>query len=352
MERLRRLSDERGFALAFVVFTLFMIGILGSAGYSVIALEADMALQSDDALEAGAVAKAGLARYLGEHLGIPEDTTTYAIGGGTAIVTARRIAHADTAAAIDLYQIKSEGLVADPKFPNSPASRVVTQYAYLHTEPIARVAAAMLSYSSVTFNFFGTVWGYDGSVPGTCEHSGEDLYAVAHRGSLSVTDYFGWLPTVEGSPSRGINLNTHAAVYDSVGLRWDVLTDPDFPVDYEGTFPNFWALPADEFPVIRTAENFTANSSHSGRGVLIVPGRLTFSNGFTWDGIVLAGELADITYQSFYIYGMLIAGLDNSDNTMYWRGYPFIYYDACNAVDASNSLAYFEAIEGSWWDQG
>lgn len=49
---------------------------------------------------------------------------------------------------------------------------------------------------------------------------------------------------------------------------------------------------------------------------------------------------------------MLIAGLDNSDNTMYWRGYPYIYYDACNAVDASNSLAYFEAIEGSWWDQG
>ncbi len=345
-------TRERGFAMAFVVFVLFMIGILGSAGYSVIALEADMALQSGDALEAGAVARAGLARYLGEHLGIPDDTTTYAVGAGTAIVTARLIAHADTAEAIDLYLIKSEGQVADPKFPNSPASRVVTQYAYLHTEPISRVAPMMMSYSSVTLNFWGTVWGYDTSLVGACEHTGEDHYAVAHRGTLSVTEYLGLTPTIEGTPTKGVNLVSHAAVYDSAGVRWDVLSDPNFPVKYEGTFPDFLTLPADEFPVIRTSENKTLTSSHTGRGVLIVPGVATFSSGFRWDGIVLAGSVADVTYQSFEIYGMLIAGLDGTDSSMYWRGFPFIYYNACNAVDASNSLAYFEAVDGSWWEEG
>ena len=345
-------TRQRGFAMAFVVFVLFMIGILGSAGYSVILLEADMALQSDDALEAGAVARAGLARYLGEHLGIPDDTTTYSVGAGTAIVTARLIAHHDTAAAIDLYLIRSEGQVADPRFPNSPASRVVTQYAYLHTEPIARVAPLQMSYSSVRLEWFGTVWGYDTSLIGACEHTGEDLYGVAHRGSLTLGSFFGWTPSVDGTPADDINLGSHAAVYDSAGVRWDVLSDPDFPIEYDGTFPNFWTLPADEFPVIRTSENFTLTSSHSGRGVLIAPGVLTFSSGFSWDGIILAGSVADLTYKSFTIYGMLIAGLDGTDSSVTWRGFPYIYYDACNAVDASNSVAYFEAVDGSWWEEG
>lgn len=341
--------DQGGFAFAFVVFVLFIIGVLGSSGYTVVQLEADMSLKNDDYLEASAVARAGLARYLGEHLGIPEDTVEYSIGTGTASVSARYIDEVNAAENIDLYLITSTAEVTDPRYPNSPSTRTIRQFARLHREPIARNAALQASYSSIALNYYYYVSGYDIS-GASCADSGEDVYGIAHRGSVST---FAWgTMTFQGDPSAHANVyGNHTTYMDSLAVRWDVLSDPDFPVEYDQTFPNFWSLPPDEYPIVRTTQNFTANSSHSGRGVLIVPGRLSIQSGFSWEGIILAGEVGDTSWQWFVIYGMLLVGLNGTDSAFTWNGLPIIYYDVCAAIDASNSLAWFEPIAGSAWEE-
>lgn len=345
-----------GFALALVVFVLFVIGMLGATAYTVVSLEADLALQNDDALEASSVARAGLGRYLGEHLGIPEssDTTSYAIGRGTANVTARFLSEDPSDDTRHLYVVTSVGEVADPRYPQ-PATATVSQHAWLQLEPIRRDAAFMTSYASANFNNYAIIYGDDYS-GGSCSESGEDVLGVAHRGGYSATDPF-WCSgciDIDGDPDPDDNVySSHADFEDAVGIRWDVLTDPTFPVDYDQTFPNFWSLPSDEFPVIRTTENFTASSSISGgRGVLIVPGRLTISSGFQWNGIVMAGEIRDMTWQWWRVYGMVIVGMNDTDSYFNIAGMPLIYYDVCNVIDASNSLAYFTPVDGSWWEEG
>ena len=75
---------------------------------------------------------------------------------------------------------------------------------------------------------------------------------------------------------------------DSIGLRWDVLSDPNFPVEFENTLPNFASLPADSFPIIRYTGWVMAN--FTGRGVLIIDGMFDPSSSFDWDGIVLAAD--------------------------------------------------------------
>ena len=57
---------------------------------------------------------------------------------------------------------------------------------------------------------------------------------------------------------------------DSIGLRWDVLTDLDFPVEFENTLPNFASIPLDSFPIIRYTGWITANL-YLQRGAADVP---------------------------------------------------------------------------------
>lgn len=346
-----------GFALAMVVFVLFVIGMLGSTAYTVVSLEADLALQNDDATEAGAIARAGLKRYLAEHLGIPEqgDTTEYTIGRGTAKVSAYFMSEDVSDDTRHLYLVTSVGEVADPRY-TEPSSKAATQYAWLQTEPIMRDAAVMASYDTVRIEYWGVVDGNDYS-GGSCSESGEDVYGIAHRGQYQEFDPWcggSGCVNVDGRPADEDSLwATHSGMEDRVRVRWDVLTDPDFPIEYDGVFPNFWQLPSDEYPVVRTSTNFTASSSISGgRGVLIVPGRLTISSGFQWNGIVMAGEVADTSWRWWRIFGMMIIGMNGSDGYVRWGGMPLIYYDVCRAIDASNALSYFEPVEGSLWEEG
>jgi Tfp pilus assembly protein PilX len=361
-----RPDEQRGgFALVVVVFLLFAVGIAAATGYAVVSLEADMAGQASESAEALATARAGLERYVGEHLGIPEDSTVYAVANGNAVVRARRLATVDAAEGIDLYLLESEGSVIDAVNPESPARAVVTQYAHLHTRPLGRHAAMILSFANVNVSNWGQIRGTDHSSSSACAESGtEAVPSIVHRGTASITTP-GWdslsLPYTSSPPGWGgagavvgvpvavRAFADHSAVYDSVGLRWDVLTDADFPVAYDGTKPDYSSIPSSEYPVVRYRGDLYAGSSWSGRGVLIVTGRLTFGGGFFWDGVVLAGDLAD-TNRLFWIRGMLVAGMNGTADWMNFNGYPLVFYDVCSALAASNALAYFEPLDGSWWE--
>ncbi len=348
-----------GFALAVVVFLLFAIAMASATGYAVVSLEADMAVQDEERTEASRIARAGLERFFGEHLGLPDDTVTYAIGSGSAVITARRMAPVDAADGIYLYLVESEGQVTKLAGATSPASVKVRQYAQLHSEPIARTAAFVSSFASISLTGDIIVEGRDFSTGSACTIDGEDTNGIARRGTISTACKFSsWCPSVTGSPSANAVLSSHSEVYDTAGVRWDILTDATFPVDYDDEIPASWTLAADEYPVIRWNGNLAAASSHSGRGVLIVTGNLSISGwGFNWEGIILAGDVSNnsSTVALMTIQGMLVGGLNGSGGgSLSWNNFigPRIYYDACHALGGSNALAYWDPLEGTFWEEG
>lgn len=347
-------GDRGGFALALVVLMLFAIAVAGVTGYQVVSSEFTMAQQNRDGQEALSVARAGLQRFLGEQIGQIGDSVSYAIGDGVATVTARKVLEKDTLN--HLYYIQSTGQVADARTPLLPATRTVGVYAWHRLNPIP-LKGAMLLTGGRLYVYYGSVDGNDhastadcpgGSTAGT---AGVGIPGGSSR--VTVLSFYGG--SVDGNPTTESYAN-YQAVYDTVGIRWDILSDPSFPVDFENTWPNFGDLDPDSFPIIRYDGNLTAwGSAFSGRGVLIVTGRLTVLYDFVWDGIILAGRFYYASTSSSgtepVVNGMLIGGMEESQssNTSYIL-YGNINYHSCNVYDANRSLSYLEVVRNSMFE--
>jgi hypothetical protein len=333
-----------GFVLALVVLMLFAISITAATGYLMVNTEFAMAKSSGEGAEALSVARAGLTRFVAEQLGVVGDSVSYAIGHGVAMITTRKLAEKDSLT--DVYYIRSEGTVSDYFTPGTPARRVVAAYAYHHRRPLrhfgAFVVAADGGYSQ---NAGAIVDGNDHSTALDCPGGGASPIAGIVARTTAAAQSSGVL---NGSPAGKLWPGGYAAMYDSIGLRWDVLKDAGFPVDFDGVLPDYGSIPADSFPVVRVHGYFNPGSSWSGRGLLIVDGELDAAGGFYWDGIVLAGSVDDI--HEGHIRGMLVAGLDgpNSYTQVYWRG--SIQYYSCYVYGADESLSYLELIDNTLFE--
>lgn len=349
-------GDRAGFALALVVLMLFAIAVAGATGYQVVSSEFVLAQQNRDGQEALAVARAGLNRFLGEQIGPVGDSVSYAIGDGIASVTARRIVVKDTLN--HLYFIKSVGQVADPRTPLMPATRSVGTYAWHRLNPIKPKAAIISTGGQLRiygpgapyyFSYWGDVRGSDYATPADCTFGGTvPRYGIATAGSVAT--YGG---SYSGTPSGSVTYGSFDAAYDTVGIRWDILTDPTFPVDFDDTWPNYATLPADSFPIVRVNGDLTAwGSSYSGRGVLIVTGRLVIVNDFVWRGIILAGQFYYSSGSATYIprvEGILIGGLTSPLAYQYVIFGEFKYH-SCNAYKANRALSYLEVVDNALFE--
>lgn len=333
-----------------VVLLLFAVGVAGAAAYQVVQVEAELAIGSEEASDALDVARGGLQRYLAESLG-PPDTAVYALGRGTATVIPRRMAALD--AETDLYLLRSEGSVSDPRYPDSPARRVASQYAYLHKAPVEVDAALMAAYNNIQItgeSYPTEVNGDDASTVAQCpQGGGAPIIGVGNTGAPPVVSAGGVLA---GAPAHA-DLGNSVAVRDSAEVRWSVLQNAQQPVGiWDGTMPDFGSLPSDSFPVVRMAGNYTGSTIY-GRGVLIVPG--TFSIGgfgtFHWEGIILAGSLGDLsgTYWST-VTGALVAGLDGGGITSVTLQNTAIKFDRCHVIAANRNIAYLEPLDATWWE--
>jgi len=152
--------------------------------------------------------------------------------------------------------------------------------------------------------------------------------------------------SLTGPAPSSVSYGSYSAMHDTVGIRWDILSSASFPVDFDGSPPNWGSIPADSFPIVRYRGNLDANSSWSGRGVLIVTGTLTFAsfNSFSWNGIVLAGSLGNFGSLDYpTIRGMLIGGLNAANGNMTIRG--DMRYHSCNAYKANRSLSYLQVVD-------
>ena len=283
MTRPEPVADRRrGFVLAFVVMMLFAISGAGAAEYLIVRSEFAMAKSSAQSAEALAVARAGLHRFAAEQFGVVGDSVLYQIGDGLVTVTSRKLMEQDSIT--HLYYIRSEAQVSDIFSSQIPATRVVAAYAIHHVRPLAHHGTVMVAVNEINLGGGGTdAHGVDSSTVGDCAGGG----ASAITGGITLTNVQGG--NVQGSPAEEA-WGTSQTFNDSVGLRWDVLSDSNFVVDFHTTTPpDFGALPADSYPVTRYPGSNSFTSAWNGRGVLIVTGTFHSTDSFRWEGIILAG---------------------------------------------------------------
>ena len=335
-----RFHREGGFALALVVLMLFAIGVAATAAYQVVRTEFMLSTVNRQSILALSVARAGLQRFIAEQIGTVGDSVSYAIGDGVATVTSRRLLETDSTTY--LYYLRSEGVYTDPRAPQTPARRAVGTYAWYHTRPVKHKAAVMVAAGNVGFRYDSTeVDGLDHATSYDCAGGGTAGVAGAIASTTPITEYGA---TITGNPSVDY-YSSNQAVVDSAGIRWDILSDPNFPVEFDGSPPDFSALPADSFPVVRYVGNLSATSAWSGRGVLIVTGYLSLSWGFSWQGIILAGALANVGYYTDpQVEGTLIAGLNQSDNYVRLNSGNYDY-NSCYVYAANESLSYLDVVD-------
>jgi len=337
-----RLDARRGgFVLAFVVFMLFAVSVAAATGYLVVSSEFAMAKQATDGAEALAVARAGLERFVAEQIGVVPDTVSYALGDGVAVVTARKLYEEDVLNHV--YYVKSEGSVADLFAPDTPARRVVGAYAIHRKQPIPPDAAMVVSAATVRVEGSGRADGQDQQGGMGCPSPpGPGI-----SGLITMLDYqeeSGF--HVRGFPQYQSWPGGAAAIRAAIRTRWDVLSDPDFPVDFDGTWPNFGSLPADSFPIVR--QTGWLSTSVQGRGVLIVDGVFDPQSSFTWDGIVLAGHVDDVIQGR--ISGMLVGGLEADNMYGFVTSEADVRYASCHFSDANESLSYMELVENTLFE--
>ncbi len=343
-------NGRGGFALALVVLMLFAIAVAGITGYQAVSTELVLSTQNRDGQKALTAARAGLQRFLGEQIGEVDDSVSYAIGDGIATVTTRRVLRKDPLN--ELYYIRSTGTVADPSAPANPARRSVGTYAWRRLNPIPFRGALWVSGGTLDlsyddgFSVEADLNGFDHSTSGDCPEGGTAGTAgLVRGGSVTTSSTVGPPPlagTYVGSPD-GMGYPGFNAMYDAVGIRWDILTSPSFPVDFENTMPDFTMIPADSFKIVRFDGDLTQHFTN-GHGVLIVAGTFVPGFNFSWKGIILAGALGDVPFYDPIVEGMFIAGLNGSNPDVTLRSGKF-NFNACNAYKADAALSFLELVD-------
>lgn len=324
--------------LSFVVFVLFAVSVAGMVGYLVVAAESSMARGSRDGASALAIARGGLERFVAEHVGALPDTVRYALGDGIAVITVSKVLERDSSTHV--YRIRSEAAVSDRVTPDTPARRTVVAYATYHRRPVPHLAAVMIGADVIAVGEEGRIDGRNASRPNDCT-GGNARNIVGAIAAVQVSSDSP--PDVRGRPASEIWAGGWAEMRDSLGLRWDVLSDPEFPAEFENVMPDFGSLPPDSFPLVRYSGGM--NSGVSGRGVLIVDGVFDPASSFRWEGIVLARHINDVVHGR--VDGLLFGGIAEPNMHSSIDFEAEVTYYACNVYAANESIAYLELMPGT-----
>lgn len=351
----RRASGERGFVLTFVVFALAALSVGATAAFLVVHGESRMAAGALEGGRAFQLAEAGMTRYIAEAVGTNPDSAVYEIGGGRVVVRAEKVL--DVTDTREMYLITSVATVADLRTPKLPARRTVRQFASLERRTFSAPGAATLFADELNMSA-ARVDGVDAAA-GRCGRNAES--AVAGAAMLPGADLNkdnG--ASIDGSPAMRDDLGTDA-MYDSAGVDWPALTDPAFPYDYDLGPGDAWpSIDEDEYPTIRVDGDFNASRWRSGRGLLVVTGKVSFSGAFEWDGAILAGDMAGAfgAFDDIHVEGALIAGLNaaldppGNVNPSVSMERMDLSYNSCNVLDAAAGVALLEPVDNTWWESG
>ena len=330
-------TSRGGFVILFVLLMLFAISITAVTGYLVVNSEFSMSNHAKEGAEVISVAHGGMQRFLADPMGEVGNSVVYEIGLGIAIVTSRKLMEKDPFN--HLYYLRSEGTLNDIRTPGAPvARRVVGAFAWHRLSPIVHRAAMIVSADEIATSSGGEIDGDDDSLPAHCPGGG----TAGITGGIAKERVLG---NVDGNPQEEYRDWVLSDLADSLGIRWDVLQDPSFPFEFDGSPPNFASLPADSFPMVRYQGDLAPQSSWSGRGLLVITGEFNSRSGFVWKGIVLAGSTDDGLDGD--VEGMLVLGLDGPNPYSEIDVRMDVEYNACYVYAASLGLSYLELVDNT-----
>ncbi len=329
-----------GFVMFFVLLMLFAISVTGVTGYLIVNSEFSMSNHAREGAEVISIAHGGMQQFLATQHGVVGDSVVYTIGLGVAIVTSRKLMEEDSFN--HLYYLRSEGTLNDIRTPGAPvARRVVGAFAWHRLNPLPHRAAVITSAEEIDATDGGEIDGDDHSSSSECSGGGTtDITGSIAEGHSSGD--------VDGDPDDEHRAWVLTDMADSLNLRWDVLQDPGFPFEFDGSPPDFASLPSDSFPLVRYQGNLAPGSSWSGRGVLVITGMFDPTPSFHWHGIVLSGSIDDIIQGD--IDGMLVGGLDGPNPYDEVDILMDIEYHSCDVYAANRALSYLELVDHSIFD--
>ena len=330
-------QSRGGFVMIFVLLMLFAISITAVTGHMVVSSEFNMSNHAKEGAGVITVAHGGMQRFLADQTGVVGDSVIYVIGWGIATVTSRKLMEKDSLN--HLYYLRSEGTLADIRTPGAPAARrVVGAFAWHRLNPLAHHAAVIISADEIATSMGGVIDGRDQSSSTECSGGG----TAGITGGIARDRVLG---NVHGNPMRETWPWGFSEMPDTVGLRWDVLQDPSFDFEFDGSPPNFSSLPPDSFPLVRYQGDHSPGGSWSGRGVLVITGEFNPRSSFDWRGIVLSGSTDDGL--SGRIDGMLLGGLDGPNPYSNIDFRMEVRYNACDVYAAGQALSYLELVDNT-----
>jgi hypothetical protein len=320
-----------------------------------------------------AVAQAGMQTYFSvpHVLTGTSDSATYTFSGGYARVLAQRLRDSDppNAHPIALWVVRSIGYDTVRALAGQPnGQRAVAQFATLTTVSLP-ARAAMVAPNGVQL--------LGGGSP-TAALSGTDLGSQCSctspgtgSNALSVTS---GLLSPNTPPLPWEQIPTQRAALDSTHIDWASLLAGNFTPDSTLTPGSTAGWPAGGSCIYRTwyvpgdavIPAIPGGPYGSGiRGLLVVKGNVTVSDGAHWDGVIVAGgSLKGATSSANYlIHGMVVTGLsllspgtDPGRNSVATQvplssGYAaHIQWTWCYTMGAIGSLFYLVPVKNSWVD--
>ncbi len=364
-----RFADRRGASLLTVLLLVFlmMTGIFGA--YLRTSVERRLAMDGAAQVDALALAETGIDRYLAGVTTLPTslpDSQTYALAGGTAVVTLRALRLAATDTTLVLI---SRGQSTTNRYASSAAmaSRTVTQVVRWSSSASLSLPAAFVSLVPVHKN------GNSGSLDGNdaCTTPPAPLAAIPGVAvpSTSATDtsvaYSGKTAPISGSTgSNPFNLGTPGptgTAAASLDVDWAGIVNRTaiVPTYYyktsaptSGSWPTSGQLSGSHWPVTFVDGNVSLPSD--GQGILIVTGDLTVNGSNQWDGIVLVGGTITSNGNNHF-YGAVITGLNVklgqtvSDQSIA-NGTKIFQYNSCDVAHSLTAFAGWSRIPNARTD--
>ena len=343
-------SDERGFVLVLVLFVVAALTMTVSGALLITQSDHATARASVDANRVFHIAQAGLMNMAADRAALRSDSVVYEIAGGRVVVRARRVAATGLE---EIYEISSRATL----FARGTRSemREVRQLAALDLRPFNPTGALGTTARNVTLA--GTYSGNDQSSSGQCAAAARGNrtgFAGVYGGTTNLN-----AANTHGQPRTEFMADT-AAMRARINARWNELMDTATTFDYEyryptGTWPSFSSLSPGDYPTIRVRGDFFADSTRSGRGMLIVEGAIAFGPNFVWDGVIMSGNVPNSSMATNAIVrGSVMLGLAATSG---WslaigadpgRGPPQFYYDACKVMFAARGIARFRLLPNTW----
>ena len=303
-----RLTQRPGFTIPMAMLVALVLLVMLTAAFTLVSTERKITDDTRSATDAEAIAESGLERYLVGRLqmgfnGIPgaSESTRVVLSHGYADVVLTRVRPA-VGQNLALYLIKSHGVRTVKKVANSVnAERTVAEYAAWKNGSIG-TKAAWTSLSGLHKN------GGSGTLSGIDACGGPSVAGVAVPHSPGYTQSGGSSVPTGSPPIQDMGSQTQAET--DTKIDWNAITGgtaltPDYAIP-GGSWPSF--PDPNVYPVIYVTGDYTLPSS--GRGTLIVTGRLTLNGNVSWDGIIMVGNNL-ISNGNNSVTGSVVTGLDD-----------------------------------------